>query len=364
MLFTVNLSNDQLTFQNRAVADNQHVVNLSVDGQKRSITTSANTVSDVLSKFKVSLAKGDVVEPAIDTTIDQPTYNINVYRAMPSTVIDEGRRINVMTGHRAARQIAADAGLQLYPEDIANLSRVDNFLEDDSVGPRVEIIRAKPVQIVLAGQIYNVRTQKTTARELFNERGFTLEPKDVVDVNFDAQLQKGQRIIINRFSQTLVNQMEEIDFDSQTVADPNQPIGYSATKQVGRAGKKMVSYVIEMKDGAEIGRKVLNSTPVEQPVNTIIVRGTKVVMNNSDMGNDGWARLRFCESGGDYTRNSGNGFYGAYQFEMGTWRGYAPGDYKNMLPSQAPPEVQDQAAQALYARRGAQPWPVCGRFLN
>ena len=75
---------------------------------------------------------------------------------------------------------------------------------------------------------------------------------------------------------------------------------------------------------------------------------------------DVWARLRRCEAGGDYRRNSGNGYYGAYQFAAATWRslGY-PG-----LPHQAPPEVQDEAAQKLQRRSGWGQWPACSRRIG
>jgi hypothetical protein len=75
---------------------------------------------------------------------------------------------------------------------------------------------------------------------------------------------------------------------------------------------------------------------------------------------DVWARLRSCESGGRYGINSGNGFYGAYQFHPRTWRtlGY-PG-----LPHEAPPEMQDEAAQRLQARSGWGQWPVCSRRIG
>jgi hypothetical protein len=75
---------------------------------------------------------------------------------------------------------------------------------------------------------------------------------------------------------------------------------------------------------------------------------------------DIWARLRQCESGGRYSTNSGNGFFGAYQFHPGTWRtlGY-PG-----LPHQAPAEVQDEAARRLQARSGWGQWPVCSRRIG
>lgn len=73
-----------------------------------------------------------------------------------------------------------------------------------------------------------------------------------------------------------------------------------------------------------------------------------------------WAALRNCESGGDYAINTGNGFYGAYQFNLQTWWGLG---YSG-LPSSASPAVQDQAALQLWEQRGAEPWPVCGAYLD
>jgi len=73
-----------------------------------------------------------------------------------------------------------------------------------------------------------------------------------------------------------------------------------------------------------------------------------------------WAGLRQCESGGNYADNTGNGYYGAYQFSLSTWHGLGfPG-----LPSDAPPAVQDQAAQQLQARSGWGQWPACSRRLR
>jgi hypothetical protein len=75
---------------------------------------------------------------------------------------------------------------------------------------------------------------------------------------------------------------------------------------------------------------------------------------------DVWIRLRHCESGGRYDRNSGNGFYGAYQFLPSTWRGLG---FRGM-PHEAAPEVQDAAARKLQARSGWGQWPVCSRRIG
>ncbi|OAA20684.1 transglycosylase-like protein [Frankia sp. EI5c] len=75
---------------------------------------------------------------------------------------------------------------------------------------------------------------------------------------------------------------------------------------------------------------------------------------------DDFARLRKCESGGNYAINTGNGFYGAYQFDQRTWTGLGyPG-----RPDQAPPAMQDEAAYKLYDQRGWSPWPGCTSKLG
>ncbi|MEA2296801.1 MAG: resuscitation-promoting factor RpfB [Solirubrobacteraceae bacterium] len=72
------------------------------------------------------------------------------------------------------------------------------------------------------------------------------------------------------------------------------------------------------------------------------------------------ARIAQCESGGDPTAVSSSGRYrGKYQFSRATWAELGgSGD-----PAAAPESEQDQRAAALYAARGASPWPVCGRTV-
>lgn len=79
---------------------------------------------------------------------------------------------------------------------------------------------------------------------------------------------------------------------------------------------------------------------------------------------DQWDELRFCESTRDYQISTGNGYYGAYQFDLVTWVDMGG----NGVPSEAAPEEQDARARYLYALRGSGynrggAWPVCGRFL-
>ena len=68
------------------------------------------------------------------------------------------------------------------------------------------------------------------------------------------------------------------------------------------------------------------------------------------------ARLRQCESTDRYGTNTGNGYFGAYQFDLQTWASVGG----RGLPSSAAPIEQDYRAVVLLRRRGTAPWPVCG----
>ncbi len=73
-----------------------------------------------------------------------------------------------------------------------------------------------------------------------------------------------------------------------------------------------------------------------------------------------WLALRTCESSDNYQENTGNGYFGAYQFSQATWTGLGyPG-----RPDQEPPSMQDQAAATLQAESGWGAWPSCSAALG
>lgn len=79
----------------------------------------------------------------------------------------------------------------------------------------------------------------------------------------------------------------------------------------------------------------------------------------ADPSSNDWYRLRMCESTNRYNINTGNGYYGAYQFDLSTWRSVGGSGY----PHQASPAEQDYRALILYRNRGWGPW-VCASLAG
>jgi Transglycosylase-like domain len=73
-----------------------------------------------------------------------------------------------------------------------------------------------------------------------------------------------------------------------------------------------------------------------------------------------WARLRDCESAGNYHEDTGNGYYGAYQFSLATWHSMGG----QGRPDEAGVAVQDALARRLEAVAGWRSWPSCSWELG
>ena len=79
-----------------------------------------------------------------------------------------------------------------------------------------------------------------------------------------------------------------------------------------------------------------------------------------EVGDDVWAQLAQCESGGRPETNTGNGFYGMYQFTLETWQSLGGTGY----PYEADAATQTAMAKKLQAQAGWGQWPGCADKLG
>jgi len=76
-----------------------------------------------------------------------------------------------------------------------------------------------------------------------------------------------------------------------------------------------------------------------------------------------WSGVAQCESGGNWSINTGNGFYGGLQFTQGTWAAYGGTAYAPRADL-ASPSSQIAVAEKVLAGQGVGAWPVCGKYLT
>lgn len=89
-----------------------------------------------------------------------------------------------------------------------------------------------------------------------------------------------------------------------------------------------------------------------------LVVGTGLVVAPTASASSVWDRVAQCESGGDWSINTGNGFYGGLQFYQPTWEGFGGLEYAARADL-ATREQQIAIAQNVLAVQGPGAWPVC-----
>jgi len=80
--------------------------------------------------------------------------------------------------------------------------------------------------------------------------------------------------------------------------------------------------------------------------------------NSASAAGSVWDRVAACESGGNWSINTGNGYYGGLQFSGSTWRGFGGGQYASRADL-ATKSQQIAVAQRVLKSQGPGAWPVC-----
>ena len=153
---------------------------------------------------------------------------------------------------------------------------------------------------------------------------------------------------------------EAVEKQSQAYEEMKDVASFAMLELASQIDGILVSILLEKGKRSQAKEKILRAEYVVEiaqiHASADVLKAQKRRVEPSD---EQWRKLRFCESTEQYDISTGNGYYGAYQFDLITWVGVGgEGD-----PSKAPPEEQDARARYLYHLNGWYPWPVCGRFL-
>ncbi|HEX4774728.1 MAG TPA: ubiquitin-like domain-containing protein [Candidatus Saccharimonadales bacterium] len=312
-----------------------YVVIVSHDGAHQVVPSREPTVGTLIAKLHIRLYQGDVVEPSLSAHIDQDKFRINIYRARPVEIVEGQQKTFTFSAATTPRAIAAQAGISTYPEDELTTTPVDSFTAQEAVGKVVNIKPSVPISLILYGTPIVTRTHSDTVAEMLKEKNIVLRNGDTVQPDATTLITPNQQIFILHAGTKIVTDTQPIPAPVQTINDPTLTVGTSAVRQQGANGVLLITFQLDEKTGARIQ---LQSVQLQPPVTEIVAHGTAPVPQSSNLST--WLlKLRACESGGNYADNTGNGYYGAYQFSLGTWErlGYSG------LPSSAPPSTQDQA---------------------
>lgn len=321
------------------------IVILYSDHETKTLPTREETVGAFLEKAGVTLNEGDVVEPAADTKIEEDDFRVNVYRASPVVIQDEGKRVVTYSAAQTPRSITDQAGIQVYPEDAVRSEQPVDFLMD-GIGQKVVIERSVPVSLNLYGTPLSLRTRSKTVGDLLNEKGVQLAADDQVQPSLDTPLSSLIQVFVTRFGKQLVSEEQTIAAPTERIDDPSLSFGATAVRQQGSPGKKSLTYELDIVNGQEVGRKLIQEVIVVEPVARIIARGTAIsipsdktgAMNAAGIASSDHAYVNYIVSRESrwnvLAKNASTGAYGLCQALPGSKMATAGSDWETNAVTQ------------------------------
>lgn len=249
----------------------ERIVVIHDGGLKKGILTKATTVRQAIEDAEIVLDGNDLVEPRLDGELVASSYDINIYRARPITVVDGSVRKKIMSAYRTPRQIAEHADIQLRDEDLTDMKLAIGV----SAGMELVITRATPVNLVLYGKQIDAYTQASTVAGLLQEKDITLGEDDTLSISPKTSISSGMKVEIWREGKQTITEEEDVDFPVEQIQDADREVGFKETRTPGVLGKRSVTYEIVMKNGKEVSREEIQSVIITQPKKQVEVIGVK-----------------------------------------------------------------------------------------
>ncbi len=343
--------------------DKNKLVNIYDRGVKTSVISDGAKVKDAIEKSGIILNEHDRVEPGLDSEISNVEYNVNVYRAHPVVIVEDSLKKPVVSSYQTGNEIVKEAGINLRDEDTVELQKANELT--DGAGLKAIIKRATPINLTFFGKNEVVYTQSKTVGDFLKDRNIKLGKDDKMSHLEADAITASMDLRVWREGRQTITVEEEVAYPTEKIQDADKAPGYKEIRQAGKNGKRTATYDIVVQDGVEVSRTETNSIIITQPVKQIEVHGAKFAYTGGPLSEAQITALGTCESGMTANRNSGNGFYGAFQFTKSTWRSSAPAPYNNGDPHEAPLDAQKQAVQNLLSRSSIfTQFPGCAKKMR
>lgn len=365
-----------------AYADARKTVELDVDGEITTVTTMAGSVDGLLEEQGIEVNNRDLVAPATDTALDEGS-DVVVRYANQVGVQADGETEDLWT-----TALDADEALDAYAsrgDDVRLVASRSDAEGRADIPLRLDV--DGPVNLVDGGETTVVDDGSVGVEQILEDNNIELAEDDRVSVVRDETVDEGVpavSVLVERVEVKEETETEAIDFETKTVEDPDRYTDEgTAVRSEGAKGERTIVTEVTYLDGEVESTELISDEVTTEPEDRVLVEGTKErpepepepapapspsssSSSSSSSASQGsapagvWSQLAQCESGGNPSTNTGNGYYGLYQFSLPTWQAMGG----TGLPSDASAAEQTQRAQALQAQSGWGQWPGCAAKLG
>ncbi|CAB0546532.1 hypothetical protein CIP107509_00855 [Corynebacterium diphtheriae] len=339
-------------------------ITVDLNGEHISLATFSRDVDGVLRQAGVNVGEKDLVYPAPSETVaDNDTVTVRTSKQV-SVVID-GVKKDVTTNAITVEELFSQ--LNDVPAALSSASlNVEKGARIPAEGMALDVVTPKIISLTTGDKTVFTQIAAATVADVLKERGIDVDADDVVMPALDTAVSKDMNIKVDKVDSREEKITEKFDEPATYIEDAEQLEGEETLVTPGTQGERTVTRKIVTVNGVETANEVVNEEIITPGVAATIKRGAKKPTTASAAAvasGSVWDQLAQCESGGNWSINTGNGFTGGLQFVDSTWLGLGGGVYAPQAYL-ATREQQIAIAEKVLAAQGWGAWPACTAKLG
>lgn len=191
----------------------------------------------------------------------------------------DDREETFVTYKGTVKDVLETMGVEVGPKDKIQPSLEDRVSEGDTIS----IKRAVSVKLTVGNKQLEINTAENTISEMLAAEKEQLKSQgiefnegvDEISPSLDSQITKNLNINLVKVEVKEELAKETIDFDVIVEEDSSLDSGIEEIIQEGVSGEKEVAYEVVYKNGKEVSRTLKSSRVVSEPVNKVVVQGTR-----------------------------------------------------------------------------------------
>lgn len=271
------------------------------DGFIDLVAYKGETVANILTNNEVQFADSDTVTPERDFVVNEST-TISVSREKTIFINVDGGTKKYVTEAATVAEVLNEFGITLGDKDEVS-EGLDAQLENSM---NIVIWRNRIINVTESGTTTSYDVYATNVRRALKEAGITLGDDDVVEPGLATKLGETTDISISRVEYKTETKTEAIAFETEEKYTDDLYEGDQQVKTEGKEGEKEVTYKDKYVDGELVKSKVKSEKVTLEPVNKIVLIGTKQKSISESAGSATEPPTQGSTSGNTFTDMYGN----------------------------------------------------------
>ncbi len=272
-------------------------VAMTIDGKRKVIKTHADTVGDILADLNITLQKHDYLSLPAETKVkDQLTVEW-----MPSKKVNltfDGKKEVIWTTANTIQELVQDEDINIHPNDEVKPGKDTKIYKNMNI----IVMKAFPVTLNNGGKKEKVWSTSTTVGDFLKQQGIVLKKLDRTNPDANQKVKPNDEIKVIRVKKVTDVVEEPIEYAIVTKKDSNLSQGEQKVIQHGQKGLVQKLYEVVKENGKEVSRSLIKKNVVKESKSKVVAVGSKQLTNQVSRGSQETARELYVNSTA-YTSN-------------------------------------------------------------